>query len=129
MQAAKGWALGAFIGGTLDALFKTQELNKGSKILGSMAALLQVSVGSYALYTLTYPGYDNDDSRMTAVMGPYALFEMSPQAIMVLKENYKSFHILLYGRAPVEASCCSDCSTQTDPAACGGCSSDAYVPK
>lgn len=113
-EVSGGWLVGSFVGGTLDAIFNIDSLNKRSKTLGTLAALSQMTIGtviSVSLLNRVYrSNYETGLSFGTDMISPLAMWSMSPQATGALEHNYKSLHKLLYGTELVEPACCSDCA-------------------
>lgn len=110
-----GWSVSSFFAATLDAVFHTSTINKKSKLIGTFAALLQLTLATSAISSVLI----RLGSRR-AVTGPDlwicipATWSMSTNAVATLAGNYKAFHKIFYDSALPQAGCCDECESGDD---------------
>ena len=110
-----GWSVSSFFAATLDAVFHTSTINRKSKLIGTFAALLQLTLATSAISSVLV----RLGSRR-AITGPDlwicipATWSMSTNAVATLAGNYKEFHKIFYGSALPQASCCDSCESKEE---------------
>lgn len=119
---ATDWAVGSFLGATLDYFFNKWTTN--SHILNTASAILQFTLaflGSHEILFALGQRRASNTLQNTWIL-PLSIWTMSPNAVAKLQASYYAFHVFLYGAdsvgsrsnrslpQPATKPCCSDCA-------------------